>query len=303
MNKLLITGGNGFLGQHLSVFLSRSKFDVIACGRNGSSIPSSFNISFYSVDLTDEEQVSKMIQTVQPNVIIHTAAMSKPDECHNNKEEAYKQNVAVTEYLLKAATDLRSEISDLQFIYISTDFIFGENGPHREDEQPAPLNYYGETKLKAEELVTASELLTTIVRPVFIYGKVWEGLRPTFIHWVKNNLEAGKEIKVVTDQQRTPTYVEDICAGIQSIIEKRARGTYHLAGPDILSPYEMAVKTAEVLGLNQELIIPVTSETFPEPVQRAKRSGLRIEKAKEELEYEPTTFEKALRTILTDRSA
>jgi dTDP-4-dehydrorhamnose reductase len=258
-------------------------------------MPSRFNIDFYSVDLTDKEEVRRMVETIQPDVVVHTAAMSKPDECHVNREEAFKQNVTATENLLSSAGKIQVAGKQVHFIYISTDFIFGENGPHSEEETAAPLNYYGETKLKAEEIVKASSFITAIVRPVFIYGKVWEGLRPAFIHWVKNNLEAGKQIKVVTDQKRTPTFVEDICAGIQAIIEKKATGVYHLAGPDILSPYKMAIKTAEVLQLNTQLIIPVTSETFPEPVQRAKRSGLNIEKARRELGYRPVSFEEGLK--------
>ena len=111
-----------------------------------------------------------------------------------------------------------------------------------------------------------------------------------FLHWVKTNLEAGKKIKVVSDQQRTPTFVNDICNGIISIINKKVTGAFHLAGKDVLSPYQMAVITAEVLGLDSSLIENVTSETFPEPVKRAKRSGLLIDKAKATLGYEPVSF-------------
>ncbi len=89
---------------------------------------------------------------------------------------------------------------------------------------------------------------------------------------------------------RTPTYVNDICTGIECIIKQRNTGIYHLAGKDVLSPYEMAITTAEVLGLDGALIESVTSETFPEPVLRAKRSGLKIDKAQRELGYEPVSF-------------
>jgi dTDP-4-dehydrorhamnose reductase len=119
-------------------------------------------------------------------------------------------------------------------------------------------------------------------------------LRPSFLHWVKNSLEQNKQIKVVSDQLRTPTYVYDICKGIESIITEQKTGVYHLAGKDILSPYQMAVTTANVLGLDSGLIVNVTSETFPEPVTRAKRSGLKIDKAREELEYEPVSFEQGV---------
>ena len=102
-------------------------------------------------------------------------------------------------------------------------------------------------------------------------------------------------IKVVTDQQRTPTFVNDICDGIFAIIDKKVVGIFHLAGKDIISPYAMAVTVAAVLGLDASLIEPVTSETFIEPVKRAKKSGLKIDKARKILGYNPVSFEEGVR--------
>jgi dTDP-4-dehydrorhamnose reductase len=289
--KILVTGANGFLGQHLCLHLAAKGLDVIATGRGACRIPLQDNIIYEQAELTNKSDVEDILSRHKPDVVVHTAAMSKPDECNNNRELAIEVNVDATKNLLDS--------SDTHFIYISTDFIFGEDGPHSEDEVPNPLNFYGETKLMAEEAVKSSEGLYTIVRPVFIYGKVWEGLRPTFLHWVKNNLEHGKSIKVVSDQLRTPTYINDICNGIFSIIERKATGTYHLAGKDILSPYQMAIKTANTLGLDTSLIEDVTSETFPEPVRRAKRSGLKIEKAMQELNYSPVTFEEGVNLMFS----
>lgn len=281
MEKILVTGANGFLGQHLTLTLCKAGYKVIATGRGHCRIPGG-TFEYRSLDLTGRLAVGNLLTGIQPDVIIHTAALSKPDECNANKERCLLENVEATRNLVTQ--------SNAFFIYVSTDFIFGENGPHAETALPDPLNFYGESKLRAERVVEATNKSHAIVRPVFIYGKVWPGLRPSFLHWVKTNLEAGKPIKVVRDQQRTPTYVNDICNGIVSIIEKRATGAFHLAGKDILSPYEMAVTTAKVLGLDASLIESVTSETFPEPVKRAKKSGLLIDKAKTELAYEPLSF-------------
>ena len=142
----------------------------------------------------------------------------------------------------------------------------------------------------AEQVVQSSGLIFSIVRPVFIYGQLLSGMKPTFIHWVQQNLVNNKRINVVNDQQRTPTFVTDICDGILAIINKKAQGVFHLAGKDIISPYEMAVTVAAVLGLNASLIEPVTSATFVEPVQRAKKSGLKIDKAIDILGYNPINF-------------
>ena len=285
--KILITGANGFLGQHLSLHFADKAFEVVATSRGVCKIPSRKNIVYEDVELTNTKAVWHLLNYQKPTVIIHTAAMSKPDECNENKELCLASNVAATKNLLQFPVT--------HFIYISTDFIFGENGPHSEDDIPAPLNFYGKSKLKAEGEVKNAGLPYAIVRPVFIYGKTWNGLRPTFLQWVKNNLEECRAIKVVSDQSRTPTYVGDICEGINTIIDKKATGDFHLAGKDILSPFEMAITTANTLGLDASLIENVTSETFPKPVLRAKRSGLKSDKAIRELNYIPVSFAEGVR--------
>ncbi len=295
MSSILITGCNGFLGQHLTLFFAAKGFNVIAVGRAECRIKTPAAFIYESIDLTNHTAVNNCLQKHTPSVIIHAAAMSKPDECNNNKNLCLLQNVEVTKFLIESALAFAPH-----FIYISTDFIFGEDGPHAENDTPNPLNYYGETKLMAEQLVKKSGLLYTIVRPVFIYGKMLEGMRPSFLHWVKNSLEQHKPIKVVSDQQRTPTYVEDICKGILSIITKQKMGEYHLAGKDILSPYQMAVTVAYIFGLDASLIENVTSSSFPEPVKRAKKSGLNITKAINQLSYQPVAFNEGVKLSFTN---
>ncbi|MDB5250365.1 MAG: family oxidoreductase [Segetibacter sp.] len=287
MKKILVTGANGFLGQHLSLFLADKGYEVIATGRGGSRLPQHKNIEYADVELTNREAVQSLLRHYIVDVLIHNAALSKPDECENNKDFCALTNVETTKYLLE------SEVR--HFIYMSTDFVFGENGPHSEDAETGPLNFYGESKRQAEQHVKENDKKSTIVRPVFIYGRAWEGMRPSFLHWVKNNIEQQKTIRVVSDQLRTPTYVGDICSGIEKIIQKEATGVYNLAGKDVLSPYEMALKTADVLKLDTSFIIEVTADSFPEPVKRAKRSGLKIEKAMRELGYQPVSFEDGVR--------
>lgn len=291
--NILVTGGNGFLGQHLIKHFSAQPYTITATSRGENRIPQTIPFKYFPLELTDAGSVASLVAQTQPDVIIHTAANSKPDDCETNKHACLQNNVETTRYLLQGFKALQTTTS--LFIYLSTDFIFGENGPHSEDDTAGPLNFYGQSKLLAEELVINSGVNYAIVRPVFIYGDIWPGLRPSFLHWVKNSLEQNKKIKVVSDQQRTPTYVYDICNGIQSIIQQHKTGTYHLAGKNVVSPYNMAVTTARVLGLDENLIENVTSDTFPEPVQRARRSGLKIDKAVAELGYSPVSFEDGVR--------
>src|SRR4030095_10118481 len=125
------------------------------------------------------------IGEVKPGVIIHTAAMSKPDECEAIREKCLSHNVSATKYLIEAFEKVASVNS--HFIFTSTDFVFGENGPHSEDDIPGPLNFYGETKLMAEKLFSELSFLSAIVRPVFMYGPVWEGLRLSYLQQVKTS--------------------------------------------------------------------------------------------------------------------
>ena len=286
----IITGSNGYLGQFLCNYLSETGIRVSALSRGENKNPKINSHHYFGVDLTIEKDVLRLVSSIQPEIIIHNAAMSKPDVCAANKSDCLLQNVTATKYLLEAASK-----NNTHFIYVSTDFVFGENGPHSEETIPNPLNFYGETKLMAEELVKSSGVYYTIMRPVFIYGPCYEGMRPTFLHWVKKSLENNKAIKVVDDQKRTPTYVIDICKGVHAMMAKQVTGSFHLAGKDVISPYEMALQVAYVLGLNASLIEPVNSDSFPEPVKRAKQSGLTSERAIIELGYTPIGFEEGVK--------
>ncbi len=288
--KILITGANGFLGQHLCAYFTLKNFTVLATGRNTCIIPQKYYTTYIDLELTNQLVVIHLIKQLQPDVIVHTAAMSKPDICEVNKEACLLNNVSATSYLVEAANLINAHL-----LFASTDFIFGENGPHKEEDVPNPLNFYGHSKLLAEEIIKTKANTYTIFRPVFMYGRIWGGLRPTFLHWVKNQLGKNEMIQAVSDQLRTPTYIEDICKGIDAIIHQKATGIYHLGGIDIISPYDMAMITAEKLGLNTSYIQQVTAANFPEPVQRAKQSGVLIQKAMNELQYYPISFEEGVK--------
>ena len=112
-------------------------------------------------------------------------------------------------------------------------------------------------------------------------------------------MEKGEEYSVFDDQVRTPTYVEDLAKGIVSIIEKKATGVFHLSGKNILTPYQMAIKTAEHLRLDSSVIKKVTAASFSQPAKRPLKTGFIIDKARNELGYEPISFEEGLRKTLS----
>ncbi len=290
---ILITGANGYLGQQLCKYFAEKKYAVTAAGRGQRRIPKDIFVKWISTDFSSVDAVYKLIVGTHPDVIIHTAAMSKPDECLQEQNKAYAHNVIATRQLAQAYQQINLKVK--RFIYLSSDFIFGNGGPHKENDEPNPLNYYGETKRIAEFEVEVLAEQASIVRPVFIYGDTWAGIRPGFIQWVANSLKNEQPIRVVNDQLRTPTFAPDICNGIEAIIQQKKNGVWHLAGKDMVSPYDMACKVASMLNLSTEFITAAPSDSFHNTVKRPTTGGLNIDKAIEELHYNPVSLEEGLR--------
>lgn len=290
--KILITGANGFLGYYLVGQLLTKNFSVTATGKGDCRLPFTHdkNFQWLLMDFTDPFSIHDVFENIKPDVVIHAGAMSKPDECETDQMKAYLVNVEGTVQLLINSADLKSF-----FVFLSTDFVFdGERGMYDEDDKPNPVNYYGRTKLEAEEAVKEYEFNWAIARTVLVYGKNHSG-HSNILKLVKEKLEKGEEYGVVDDQLRTPTYVEDLARGIVSIIERKATGIFHLSGKDMLTPYQMAIKTAEYLGLDRSVIKKVTAASFSQPARRPPKTGFIIDKARKELGYEPLSFDEGLK--------
>jgi dTDP-4-dehydrorhamnose reductase len=291
MQTILVTGANGFVGSCLVKYLLGKNYRVIATGRLGNKLSLQHpHLQFKVLDFTSRERVENIIQDTKPDVVVHSGAMSSPDMCEQNKEDAYLANVASTSYLANAAVNYRSH-----FIYVSTDFVFdGEKGKYKEEDERKPVNYYGETKCLAEDIVMAYEYRWAIARTVMVYGKAIPG-KHNFVTQIAEHLKTGQSATIFVDQVRTFTYVEDLVKGIEVIISKKAQGIYHLAGPDSYTLYDAAVLTAGYLQLDQSFIIPIKENDIPLPAVRPKKGGLCITKAKSELGYQPLNFTEGIK--------
>lgn len=289
--KILLTGANGFVGYYLTQRLLQSGYNVIATGKGECRLPfqGSKNFTYESMDFTDPYAVHDIFEKYEPGTVVHAGAISKPDDCEKDQWTAFTCNVEATVTLLSNAAEYQSF-----FIFLSTDFIFdGEQGMYGEADAANPVNYYGRTKLEAEEAVMEYEYSWAIVRTVLVYGKPHSG-RGNILSVVREKLERGEEYHVFDDQVRTPTYVEDLVSGIVTIIDKNVTGIYHLSGTNILTPYEMACKAADHLGLDRSLIKRVTAATWPQLAKRPLKTGFNISKARKNLAYNPVSFEEGL---------
>ncbi|MBC9914332.1 SDR family oxidoreductase [Chitinophaga varians] len=295
--KVLITGSNGLLGQHLiPVFVQNKTYDVIATGRGANRSPQRDHYIYEAVNLRDAGSVQQLVQKHQPDLIIHSGAMSQVDDCEKNKDACWDTNVGATRYLVNAAEKVNAA-----FIFLSTDFVFdGLSGPYDEDAPVNPINYYGTSKAAAERLVRNSKLSWAIVRTVLVYGVSNDPHRSNMITWVKNNLQQGKKIKVVDDQWRTPTLCQDLATGCLLLAEKKATGMFNISGKEVLTPYDMALKTAEYFQLDTSLIEKISSKSLAQPAARPAKTGLIIDKAVNELGYHPHTFAEGLDIVAAE---
>ena len=160
------------------------------------------------------------------------------------------------------------------------------------------MNFYGRTKLDAEDAVKEYPFNWTIIRTILVYGNNLAG-RDNILTAVKNKLSNGETYSAVDDLVRTPSFVEDLSRGVAAIVEKNRTGIYHLSGKDVLTPYKMAIKTAEYLRLNSSLIKKISVADLHHSAKRPQKTVFILAKAKRELDYEPTSFQEGLRKTFT----
>ncbi|UBM60132.1 SDR family oxidoreductase [Marinilongibacter aquaticus] len=289
--KILITGSNGLLGQKLvSQLAAENKQEIIATSRGANRLPLHANYIYESLDITVKNEVDEIVRKHQPDVLIHTAAMTNVDQCEGDKEGCWQLNVKAVEYLVEAC-----EKHNVFLLHLSTDFIFdGEAGPYAENAEANPVSFYGWSKLAAEKLVLHSKASWAIARTVLVYGLAFDMSRSNIILWVKNSLENQKHINVVTDQWRTPTLAEDLAQGCILIAEKEAQGVFNISGEELLNPYQMANQTADYFDLDKSFIHEATAATFSQPAKRPPKTGFDISKAKTVLGYQPHSFSEGI---------
>jgi dTDP-4-dehydrorhamnose reductase len=290
--RVLITGGNGLLGQALIAQMSPStEYDVLATGRQKAPLFSGGSCGYVSMDICNFGEVASVFQDFAPDVVINCAAMTQVDACEIERELCWQVNAEAVENLAK-----QCQKSGSHLIHVSTDFIFdGLSGPYREDARPNPLSYYGRSKLAGENGVRQAGLEQwSIARTVLVYGTGENLSRSNFVLWVVDSLSQGKQISVVTDQFRSPTYAPDLADGIERLVRFRKNGIDHLSGCETMSVYDIAVTAAEVFGLDASLISKTDSTQFKQTALRPPRTGFLVLKAETELGYKPHALKDAL---------
>lgn len=293
-NRILITGANGLLGQALVQRMGDSSdYTVLATGRAEKSPLESSPCDYARLDVTDPDGVSAVFQEFDPNVVVNCAAYTDVAACEDNRNEAWTVNARAVKRLAK-----QCQANGTHLAQISCASVFnGTRGPHDENARPDPVNYYGRTKLAAENAVReAGRSNWTLVRTSLPYGAGRALSRSNLALRTIERLSQGDSLRVADDRYCTPTYVVDLAAGIERLIEYETSGLYHLSGRERLSHHEFAHKVAEALGFDASFVRPVPSDSLDD-VDRPSDTSLIILRAETELDFDPRSLDDALRDL------
>jgi len=291
--KLLITGASGLYGSKLAQKALAKGLEVYSTDIQRLSAYG----NFVKLNITDKIHVEEVFKSLKPNVVVHAATLTDVDKCETNKELAWKINVEGTKNVVEAA-----KATDSFIIYISTDYVFsGEKGNYKETDVSNPINYYGLTKLKAEEIVqTQKEYF--IARPSVIYGSTPAAGKINFALWLIETLRKGEHAKIITDQWNSPTLNTSLAEMTLEVVERKLTGIYHLCGASKVSRFEFAEEIADVFGLDKNLLDKVTSSEFAWPAKRPMDSSLDTSKAQSSLKNKPLNIAKALEQLKSELS-
>jgi dTDP-4-dehydrorhamnose reductase len=294
-SKVVVTGSNGLLGQKLiKLLVGKNDFEVFALSRGENRLDDKNGYTYYNIDLTDWAELRRLLGAIQPEFLVHTAAMTNVDACELNPAECDLMNVEMVEQLVRILKPL-----DTHLIHLSTDFVFsGLKGEfYKEDDEPDPVNYYGESKLKSEKIVIDSGISSAILRTVLVYGLVDRNDRSNVVLWVKSSLEQKKDINVVTDQLRMPTYAEDLAEACWLAIVNRSSGIFNVSSSELMSIYDLAIEVAEAFGLDKDLIHPVETDKLNLPARRPLNTGLDLSRSSRVLQLPLRSFKERLQVF------
>lgn len=285
--RIIVFGANGMLGQRTVLhFLNQPNIEVFATDVQDS--PAIEGIDYQQADITDRQQVKKVVYDFYPDYIINAAAYTAVDKCEEERELSWKVNVKAVEHMAETA-----RVLDARLVHISTDYVFdGKKGPYEETDKPNPISYYGRTKLASENALRISGVLYTALRTNVLYGIVEHG-RKDFVRWVVESLREGKPLRIVDDQINNPTYIDDLVQAISKSIEFKKTGMYHTGGKEFLSRFDFTLRIADFFGLDKSLLSKITTEELGQRAPRPLKSGLITLKAESEFGYSPHSFEES----------
>jgi dTDP-4-dehydrorhamnose reductase len=275
---ILVVGSKGMLGQELM-----GLFGDAARG-----------VDVEEIDITDMESVQRVLMTLKPRVVVNAAAYTNVDGCETEVELALQVNGEGVAHLAMISKEIGAKL-----VQVSTDYVFdgGKGSPYVEDDAPAPLSIYGESKL-AGEMNAKFNPDHLVVRTQWLYGHGGK-------NFVETMLRLGgerSELSVVDDQIGSPTWTGDLALAIKALIDKDCRGTYHAANSGFVSWHGFAEEIFRQAGL-AVAVKPITTAEYALPAARPLYSTLDCGKLAQETGLILQPWQQALKRYLELRAA
>ena len=278
MIKILVTGASGLLGANLILEAHQAGHTVVASSRSRQIDHA--GIEWMPADLTDPKAVASLLDSVEPDWVVHCAAATDVDKCEEDPAWAYSLNRNAARLVAAAARNVRARL-----VHISTDAVFdGEAGPYSETDPARPVNVYGESKLAGESAVADAHPQAAIVRTNF-FGWSRPG-RSSLAEWFLQKLRARDPCVGFTDVWVNPLLANELARMLLLMLECRLSGKYHLGARDCLSKYDFGLGVAEAFGLDPSGIRPEKVREGNLRANRPKRLCLDVTLAERHLEID-----------------
>ncbi|MFQ5943732.1 MAG: SDR family oxidoreductase [Anaerolineales bacterium] len=289
MTRILVTGASGLLGSNLILEAHQAGHTVVASARTRSIDHA--GIAWMPAELTDSVAVAHLLDSVEPDWVIHCAAATDVDRCEEEPEWAYSLNRDAARQVAAAA-----RTANARLVHISTDAVFdGEGGPYSEAEVARPVNAYGQSKLAGEAAVSEAHPEALIVRTNF-YGWSPRG-RASLAEWYLNGLRDGDPIRGFKDVWVSPLLANDLAKFVLGLLETGEAGIFHIGAGSCMSKYEFGLQLAQTFRLDGRGIRPASVDVFGLRAPRPKRLCLAIEKIERTLSVQMPTVEEGLEQL------
>lgn len=263
--KLLIIGATGLLGPYFKAEYAK-EYTVLECGLNKGE---------YKVDVTNIECASKLISDVNPDVIINLAAYTDVDGCEKNPELAKALNETIPANLVSCISH------KIKLVQISTDQVYPNTvGLHKEDEV-APVNIYGKTKLAGEEALKSHD--NSLILRTNIFGKSITVGRTSLSDFFIDSFRMQRPINLFKDSIFSPVHMKTLAEVSAQLLSKEITGTFNVGSRNAMSKADFALSIAEHFGFSTACAEIVSSTNIANRANRSLQLALDVTRLEEVL--------------------